>query len=144
MKHVTIEELETVAAVSPEATRPLTRVERLNRWADLLEKRGGERLSTLEGTEFELPATRSLMTAANSAFSVAFADPILRGDGLSDETYGAAKRYFGLSDWELHDIVCYCHLGASTSAIATSRRVRAVASRWQPSLMARARQLFRG
>ena len=144
MKHVTLEDLQAVAAISADPTRPLTRSERLCRWADVLEQRGVERLSTFVGTEYEPPATRANMQAANSALSVAFADPVLRGDGLAGETYGAARNYFELSDWQLHDIICHCHYGASTSAVATSRRVRALASQWRPNLIEQAQRIFAG
>lgn len=144
MKHTTIEDLQAVAAVSTEPARPLTSTERLKRWADLLEQRGSEQLTTLVGTEYERPAARARMQAENSALSVAFADPVLRGDGLEDQTYGAAKRYFALSDWQLHDVICHCHYGATTSALATSRRVRALATQWRPSIIARARRIFAG
>ena len=61
MKHVTLEDLQAVAAISADPTRPLTRSERLCRWADVLEQRGVERLSTFVGTEYEPPATRANM-----------------------------------------------------------------------------------
>ena len=144
MKHAKLEDLQTVAAVNAERARPLTEAERLNRWADLLERRGTEQLSTLAGTEFQPPPARARMQAPNSALSVAFADPVLRGDGLDGETYGAAKRYFGLSDWELHEVICHCHLGATASALATARRIRVLTSRWRPNLVERARRLFVG
>jgi hypothetical protein len=144
MKHATLEDLQSVAAVNAEPSRPLSAAERINRWADLLEQRGSEQLTTLIGTEHQPPAVRARMRSTNSALSVAFADPILRGDGLTDETYGAAKRYFGLSEWQLHDIICHCHYGATTSALATSRRVRSLASQWLPSLVERARRIFAG
>ena len=141
MKHATIEDLQNVALVNTEPKRPLTAVERLNRWADLLERRGTERLSTLAETEYQPSAARARMQAPNSALSVAFADPLLRSDGLTDETYGAAKRYFGLSDWQLHEVICHCHLGETTSGTATARRIRALAAR-RPNLMDWARRFF--
>jgi hypothetical protein len=144
MKHASLEELHAVALVS-EAPRPLTRQERIARWADLLERRGKQRLATLPGTEFEPPSVRARMEAPNSPISVAFADPLLRRDGLAGETYGAARAYFGLSDWQLHEVVCHCHLGASMSAAAAARRVRAlVDSGDRPTLLSRLRGLFGG
>ena len=55
MKHQTLDELQRVAAVHAEATAPreLTRAERLERWADLLEADPDRRLNTLPGTEYE-------------------------------------------------------------------------------------------
>ena len=46
MKHATIEDLQRVASVSARPLPPLTRGERLVRWAELLEQRRGEHLST--------------------------------------------------------------------------------------------------
>ena len=65
------------------------------------------------------------MRRVNSPFSIAFEDPVLRAEGLGSDTYGDAKRFFELTDRQLHNIVCYCHLGASISAEATACRVRA-------------------
>jgi hypothetical protein len=86
------------------------------------------------------------MRRDNSPFSVAFADPILRGEGLKNDTYGEAKRFFGLSDEELHHIVCYCHLGNSMRAGTAAGRVRAIVSIASPSrgLMARTWQALIG
>ena len=144
MKHVSLDSLQSIAGVTAEPTRPLTRAERLNRWADLLEQRGTEQLTTLIGTEHQPPTSRARMQAPNSALSVAFADPVLRADGLVDETYGAAKNFFAVTDWQLHDVICHCHYGATQSAIATSRRVRALASQWRPNIVERARRIFAG
>ena len=142
MKYANLDDLHAVAAVTIRPARPLTRAERLTRWADILGQRGTERLTTLGGTEYEMPTTRAEMRAPNSALSLAFADPLLRADGLEDETYGAAKRYFALSDWQLHDVICHCHFGATASAIATSRRIRALANWWLPNMVDRARRMF--
>jgi hypothetical protein len=142
MKHVTLEELQNVAVVS-EAPRPLTRAERIARWAELLEARGSDRLATLVGTEFEPPAIRARMEAPNSPISVAFADPLLRQDGLTGANYGAARDYFGLSDWQLHEVVCHCHFGASMPASSAARRVRSLAASGdRPTLFSRVRALF--
>jgi hypothetical protein len=65
------------------------------------------------------------MHSVGSPFSVAFDDPVLRAEGLTGDSYGDAKRFFELTDRQLHNIVCYCHLGASTSAEAAAGRVRA-------------------
>ncbi len=66
-----------------------------------------------------------MMRGAGSAITVAFEDSLLRTEGLKDDTYGEAKRFFELTDWQLHDIVCYCHFGATMSAGTAARRIRA-------------------
>ena len=55
---------------------------------------------------------------------MAFADPVLRLQGMQSDTYGEAKRFFELSDRALHNIVCYCHVGATMQAGRAARYVR--------------------
>ena len=50
---------------------------------------------------------------------------LLRAAGLEDDTYGEAKRFFELSDRQLHKIVCFCHFGTALSAGETARYIRA-------------------
>lgn len=126
MEHQTLERLGSVAKVYGDHPRTaLTRDQRLERWAELLEAQRGRYLSTLPGTEHRNWDSRNGMRSADSPISVAFQDPVLRGEGLTDDSYGEAKRFFGLSDWQLHDIVCYCHYGSCVSAETAARRVRA-------------------
>jgi hypothetical protein len=105
---------------------PTSRNERLQRWAEALERLGSERLATLWRTEFAMGAARAGMRAENSPLSVAFADPVLRVAGLRDDSYAEAKRFFGLSDWQLHWAVCYCRHGETMSAEGAARQVRAM------------------
>lgn len=107
----------------------LSREERLERWAVALERRQGAPLQTLHGTEFARRAVRQMMRADNSPLTVAFEDPILRSAGLRDDTFGEAARFFKLSDWDLHSILCYCHFGEEVSANETAMRVRCVQRR---------------
>ena len=126
MQHKTQEQLQRVAAVYPNEPRPaMTRTQRLERWAELLDREPRRYLSTLSGTEYQLGEARDAMHSVGSPFSVAFDDPVLRAEGLTGDSYGDAKRFFELTDRQLHNIVCYCHLGASISAEATARHVRA-------------------
>ena len=126
MQHKTQEQLQRVAAVYPNQARPaMTRTQRLERWAELLDLEPGRNLSTLPGTEYQRGEARDTMRSFGSPFSVAFDDPVLRTEGLAGDSYGDAKRFFELTDRQLHNIVCYCHLGASISAEAAARHVRA-------------------
>ena len=146
MQHKTRQELQQVAAVHPGEARPaLTRRERLERWADVLERDPDERISTLRGTEYVDSATRDEMRSFRSPFSVAFADSVLRAAGLPGDTYGEARRFFELTHGQLHDIVCHCHHGATVRAGTAARRVRAAASEPpQPGLFARLRAAMFG
>ena|SRR5688572_1292145 len=62
MQHKTLEDLQRVAAIYPDQTRPaMTRSQRLERWAELLEREPGRRLGALHGTEYQPSDTRDTM-----------------------------------------------------------------------------------
>jgi hypothetical protein len=111
---------------------PASREERLMRWAEALARLGGQRLHTLWRTEHAARSLRASMRADESPLTVAFADPLLRIAGLRDDTYAEARRFFQLTDNELHWIVCYCHFGETMSADAAARQVRAIANAGPP------------
>jgi hypothetical protein len=123
----TVEEI----AGAGEIIRPdrLSRLDKLERWAAALERRKGARLSTLRETEFMAPPLRRAMREDNSPLTVAFEEPVLRSAGLRDDTFGEAARFFELSDWELHSILCYCHFGEQVSAADCAARVHAITRR---------------
>jgi hypothetical protein len=127
MEYKTIKQLEDVADVRVEG-RTMSRSERLERWAELLERQANRGLNTFFETEFESETKRDALRCDNSPISVAFADPVLRAAGLRDDTYGQAKKFFELSDRELHRVVCYCHFGATMSAAAAARVIRMTAA----------------
>ena len=104
---------------------PMSRSERLTRWAELLDRWPERRLATLTGTEYQLGAALDAMRNSGSPITVAFEDPTLRAEGLKSDTYGDAKRFFELTDWQLHDILCHCHFGVDVSAATAASRVRA-------------------
>ncbi|WP_271898468.1 hypothetical protein [Candidatus Phyllobacterium onerii] len=125
MKHALPEELNVLDRTDPDyPRRTLSRIERLERWIQLLERDPKRRLSTFHQTEFQAPAVRDVMRAEGSALAVAFEDPYLRASGLANDSYGEAKRYFEITDLQLHRMVCYCHLGADVSSGRTARFVR--------------------
>jgi len=146
MKHTSLDELQRVALVHTDpAQEPMTRGDRLARWAELLEKRPRRVLSTFPGTEYQTVEARDAMRGDDSPISVAFADPVLRGEGMRDDTYGEAKRFFEISDWQLHDILCYCHYGSTMTADTAAKRVRAAATPKTPGgLFNRVRQVISG
>ncbi|MER9297848.1 hypothetical protein NKI38_15330 [Mesorhizobium sp. M0621] len=129
MKHQTVDQLNAVADVHAEATHLLaTRGERLERWAQLLEQNPNRCLGALTGTEHQSVETRERMRSAGSPITIAFEDPLFRALGLKEDTYGEAKRFFELTDWQLHGIVCHCHVGATMTARWAASRVRAAMS----------------
>ncbi|CAN7747713.1 hypothetical protein [Rhizobium leguminosarum] len=146
MKHHALEQLQTVASINLDYPRPapaMSRRERLERWAELLERSQHHALSTLHQTEYQPAGERAIMRADHSPISVAFADPVLRAAGLENDSYGEAQRFFELSDRHLHKLVCYCHFGATVSATTAARHVRAlIAAGDRQSILARLRNFF--
>lgn len=98
---------------------------RLERWNELLRQEPVRLLTTFRNTEYLSPEVRDRLRCDDSPVSVAFADPLLREAGLPGDSYGDAKRFFSLSDRQLHRIVCYCHHGAQTYAAGVACQVRA-------------------
>lgn len=127
MEHRTSAELEGCADV----IRPqrLSKKELLERWALALEKRKGARLCTLRETEHKPAKERSALQQDNSPLTVAFDDPVLRSAGLAGDRFGEVARFFGLSHWQLHDVVCNCHFGETVAAEVVAARVRRLAAR---------------
>ncbi len=127
MKHQTLDQLQAIADINSLAPAPLmTRTQRLERWAELLDDNPSRRLASLTGTEHLHASVREEARAAGSPITVAFEDSLLRAAGLGNDSYGEAKRFFELSDWQLHDIVCSCHAGATMQAGWASDRVRRI------------------
>lgn len=146
MEHRTLDELQRSAELhlEPPIRQPLSQRERLERWAQLLEADPFRRLNTLDQTEYSDPVARDRTRRDDSPISIAFQDPILRNEGLRDDSYGAAKRFFGLSDGQLHHVVCSCHCGATMLARHVAYRVHSVTPRLRkPGFFARALRLFR-
>lgn len=143
MKYQTQEQLRKFAEIHPvKSDRAMTIDERLQRWADLLERTPSRRLATLPGTEFEPPESRARLRADGSPITVAFEDPTLRSAGLQDDSYGEAKRFFGLNDWQLHNVVCYCHSGGSMHSSVAALRVRSAMAARAGGILARLRRAF--
>jgi hypothetical protein len=104
----------------------MSKRERLQRWAEVLEQNGGT-LRSLYETEFVPYRRRRTMREDNSPLTVAFEDPVLRGQGLKGDTYGDAIDFFELSNADAHRILCYCHAGHTISARMVGERVRRLA-----------------
>ena len=145
MKHHALEHLQTVAEVEQDYPRQtMSRSERLERWAELLDRDPGRRLSTLHQTEYQPIRERAAMRNDGSPISVAFEDPVFRAAGLENDSYGEAKRFFELTDHELHRVICYCHFGETVNAAMAARHIRAAIAGRQPGMFARMREAFVG
>jgi hypothetical protein len=86
MEYKTLRQLAGEAEVSREpvlATTPMTKRERLERWAILLEREPDRRLSSVQEVEYGTQSERVGKRADDSALAVAFADPVLCAHGLA-------------------------------------------------------------
>jgi hypothetical protein len=129
MEHKPLTELNHVADLQP-VTRsaPMPRRERLERWAELLERQPDRILRTLEEIEWKPKAERLALRADNSPLSVAFADPVLRSEGLASDRLGDAMTFFELTELEAHTVLCSCNGGETIVASEAARRLRGIRS----------------
>ena len=128
MKLKTLEELQRVAEVRPPLTRDrMSKRQRLERWAEVLELAPQRYLRSFFETEYMSRRRRYALREDNSPLTVAFQDPVLRAEGLKSDRYGDVLKFFELSDGELHHMVCYCHHGPTMAPRAAATRVRAAA-----------------
>ena len=125
MEHKTLDKLRNVAEIAPNwlGARQLSRAERLECWADALEGEAGKRLTTLFEIEHQPPAKRAALRADDSLLTVAFNDPRLRAEGLAGDTVGDAVAFFGVSERDLHEIVCFCHHGPTIAARTAAAQI---------------------
>jgi len=134
MEHKPLSELSSVADLKPSTPVPvLSKRERLDRWAELLEREPDRLLRTLEEIEWKPKAERHAMRADNSALALAYADPVLRSAGLASDRFGDAVAFFEITEHEAHIVLCSCHGGEAMRADEAARRVRGIRS---PSLWA--------
>ncbi|HET8726358.1 MAG TPA: hypothetical protein VFO41_02505 [Alphaproteobacteria bacterium] len=133
MKYRSLDEMRTIGPVYRSADLKMSRRERLERWAELLDQHPGP-VSVLHETEYRPQPERDALRADASPLAVAFHDPVLRAQGLKDDTYGEATRFFGLSDGEAHLVLCYCHYSRDTvAAREVAGRVRGIAGTLGPA-----------
>jgi predicted protein tyrosine phosphatase len=130
MEHKSLDKLRDVADILPNwmNTRPLSRSERLKCWADALQREGDKHLSTLFQVEYAPAEQRVRLRADDSLLTVAYNDPRLRAEGLAGDTMGDAVAFFGISERQLHDIVCFCHHGPTIAASTAAAQIRAAAT----------------
>ena len=127
MKQKSLQELRDVAEVRSVLDYEMSKQERLMRWADLLEENSHQSLRSLYETEYASLRNRAAMREDHSPLTVAFEDPLLRAQGLQSDSYGDAIKFFGLSDGDLHYVVCYCLYGHTMTPKTVALRVRALA-----------------
>ena len=131
MQHKSRDQIRDVAEMLPSYPHAgsLSKRDRVEIWAEALEREGGRRLRTLFEIEYAPADMRAGLRADNSPLSVAFSEPRLRADGLAGDTIGDAAAFFGISEETIHNIVCFCHSGETMSAETAAARVRFAAAR---------------
>ncbi len=128
MKHTPVSEISRVADVHVVPLKPpLTRVQRLERWAEALEREPDRVLTSLEEIEWKAEDDRGAMRADGSALTVAYEDPVLRTEGLASDRLEDATAFFRLTDAEAHFALCSCVYGQTMQAGVAARRVRMIA-----------------
>src|SRR6266513_1300922 len=132
-------------------TPPMSRYDRLERWATLLERSPASGLTPFRDVEFLSSAARTGLQTANSPLAFAYADPVLRRAGLGSDRFGDGAVFFGLSRYQAHRVLCSCGYVGTMRATEVARRIRAIAARerlrrlWSERLRpAFARWLFPG
>ena len=121
------EQLRRIADIS-DAPKVMSRRERLDRWAELLARNPGRMLKTLDEIEFKPAQMRAQMRADNSPLSIAFADPVLREEGLRSDRLGDALAFFRITEHQAHRVVCSCLNGRQIESGRAAKRVRAIAN----------------
>ncbi len=127
MEHRPLVDLAGVADVKPAPGETiLTRVERLERWAELLDREPRRSLRSLVEIEWAPRHERADIRTDDSPLSVAFADPVLRAAGLAGDRLGDGMGFFELNDAEAHRVLCSCLNGHRMEAGTAARRVRSL------------------
>lgn len=146
MEYKSLDQIERDADVrsSVGQARKMSRRERLERWAGALEQQKGRYLRSIDGTEFGTRSERHSKRADDSPLTVAFADAVLRAEGLRGDRVGDAVDFFGLSEHDVHRLVCYCHYGRAISAAVAADHVRAIARHADGLILPRAKTIVAG
>lgn len=126
MRYERLEQVRAYADIT-EVRPPMTRQQRLKRWADVLKREGARPLEALRWVEFYAEPERRQLRRDRSPIAFAFADPTLRAEGLTGDTLGEAQLFFGLSDDEAHRLLCDCHFQGRMTGRSAARRIRALA-----------------
>ncbi|WP_293858613.1 hypothetical protein [uncultured Alsobacter sp.] len=138
MEYKSVEQLRDLADVRVSEKQPMTRRQRLERWAELLEQDPERRLRSLGEIELKAPSERPLMRAPDSPIAVAFADPMLRAEGLAGDRLGDAMTFFEISEDDAHRLMCSCMNGWSMASGKVGKSVRRIANpmmRYDTALM---------
>jgi hypothetical protein len=128
MLHQGLDELRLKADVVPlktERTR-MTRGERLERWAVVLDQHHGPMMPFIRIESYSWPERKNLR-GDDTPVALAFRDPMLRADGLAGDTFGDACNYFELSNGQAHRLLCDCHYRGTMTGTKVAAHLRSVA-----------------
>ncbi len=133
MEHQGFDQLRSVANVASSAPREvLTRRERLERWARIVENHDGADFAPLlDADDMELDA-RCRLRYPNSPLEMAYADPLLRMQGLASDNLGDGIAFFGLSE----DDALYLLEDPRMDGPALAKRIRSIAAKRDRTMLA--------
>jgi hypothetical protein len=124
MKHESPQEIARAGATVISGKFPrMSRRERLERWAKLVDQEG-LRLNALRGLEYLTLGERRVQQAANSPLTIAYGDPVLREEGLSSDRLGDAMDFFELNDRQAHRLLCDCYYMGDMTGPRLARNLR--------------------
>lgn len=125
MRHYNSSEMLLAAEATswPKGISRMSRRERLERWATLLEVHGG-RLNALVRIEHLSSEEFQAYQRPNSPLTIAFNDPVLRREGLESERLGDVLDFFNMSDDDAHRLLCDCHYFGAMSGKAVASLIR--------------------
>ena len=128
MEHKTLDDLQGAARILGTEIPKMTRREKLERWAMLVEREGQSLLTPLRRVEFMPESERQDLREDNSPLSVAAKDPVLSEEGLKSDTLGDGVGFFELATGEAHYLLCDCHYQGNMAAERVADRIRTIAS----------------
>ena len=126
MKHLSPQEIADTDRRSLDGILPMSRRERLMRWADALDRHGGS-LNALVEIEYLPVETRRAYSGTNTPLTIAFNDATLREEGLASDKLGDAMDFFEMTDEDAHRLLCDCNYLGSMTGQALAHRIRAYA-----------------
>jgi hypothetical protein len=109
------------------ATPPMTKRQRLQRFADVITSGPGVPLHLFINLEYRDAGEWKYLAHPNSAFALAARDSVLRDAGLTGDSVDDAQRFFDLSREELAEFSCVC--GGSISNHEMAERIERLAAR---------------
>jgi hypothetical protein len=100
-----------VAVAAPVSMRPMTRIEKLQRLAQLFAKRREPIVNARRWEYIAGQQEKDALAWPNSVMEIAAADPVFRDAGLTGETVGDFRKFFELDNAAYHIFACNCHNG---------------------------------